>query len=645
MTSYVDDEILEDFLIETSEILERLGDELLGFEKDPENSEILNSIFRGFHTIKGGAGFLGFSSLVNSCHKLEDIFNLLRQSQIKIDSGLMDLILQGSDYVNVIISALREGNEEPSQDDELIHKLNEYLLSCHEAGDQLVEKAMVDVEVAGEAFSDSDDAELEAMITASLSRREKKSSGLASVMESTEKSVISSDSLAETITEEEFEQLLDTLNAKKEDKQASTDMTEAPPQVTKVEKSQSAALAVTRKEKKPSTVKKADTTVRVDTRRLDDIMNLVGELVLSRNRLTALRDNFNDKKVIQAISNLDIVTADLQSAVMKTRMQPIKKVFGRFPRMIRDLSRSLNKEVDLVLLGEETDLDKNLVEELSDPLIHLIRNSVDHGIETPAEREKKGKHRVGKVVLSAEQEGDHILLKITDDGKGLDVEQLKIKALKKGIISDEKASTMTDSECFELIFMPGFSTKESVSDVSGRGVGMDVVKTRIAKLNGSIEIESTLAKGTNIVVKLPLTLAILPTLMVVVNGRKYALPLSIVNEIFELNTKKRSVVGGKDVILNRGKAPPLFFLKTWLSFDYMMIGREAKDEQVIMIQAGNQSIGFVVDQVIGQEEVVIKPLGVFLNGVTGLAGATITGDGNVALILDIPTMLRSRNYH
>ncbi|MDQ7075281.1 MAG: chemotaxis protein CheA [Gammaproteobacteria bacterium] len=644
MTSYVDDEILEDFLIETSEILERLGDELLDFEKDPENSEILNSIFRGFHTIKGG-GFLGFTSLVNSCHKLEDIFNLLRQSQIKIDSGLMDLILQGSDYVNVIISALREGNEEPSQDDELIHKLNEYLLSCHEGGDQLVEKARVDVEVVGEAFSDSDDAELEAMITASLSTREKQSAGSAPVVDSIETSAISSDSLAETITEEEFEQLLDTLNAKKEDKPASTDVPEAPPQVAKVEKSQSASQAVTKKEKKPSTVKKADTTVRVDTRRLDDIMNLVGELVLSRNRLTALRDNFNDKKVIQAISNLDIVTADLQSAVMKTRMQPIKKVFGRFPRMIRDLSRSLNKEVDLVLLGEETDLDKNLVEELSDPLIHLIRNSVDHGIETPSEREKKGKHRVGKVVLSAEQEGDHILLKISDDGKGLDADQLKSKALTKGIISDEKALSMTDSECFELIFMPGFTTKESISDVSGRGVGMDVVKTRIAKLNGSIEIESTLGEGTNIVVKLPLTLAILPTLMVVVNGRKYALPLSIVNEIFELNTKKRCVIGGRDVILNRGKAPPLFFLKTWLSFDCIRSGKESKNEQVIMIQAGNQSLGFVVDQVIGQEEVVIKPLGVFLNGVTGLAGATITGDGNVALILDIPTMLRSRNYH
>jgi len=618
MTSYVNDEILEDFLIETAEILERVGDELLDFEKDPENSEILNSIFRGFHTIKGGAGFLGFSSLVDSCHKLEDIFNLLRQSQLKVDSNLMDLIFQGSDYVNTIISALRDGQDEPQQDDELIHKLNNYLLACDESN-----AAETTAELTISDSSEPSESNLEAMITDSLSKEETKNNNL-----------------ADTITEEEFEQLLDTLNEKKEPKK------EPKVGVLKVQdKAKPDPIKAVKKDKKSPPVKKSDTTVRVDTRRLDDIMNLVGELVLSRNRLIALRDNFNDKKVIQAISNLDIVTADLQSAVMKTRMQPIKKVFGRFPRMIRDLSRSLNKEVDLVLLGEETDLDKNLVEELSDPLIHLIRNSVDHGIETPDEREQKGKDRVGKVVLSAEQEGDHILLKISDDGKGLDVNQLKMKALKKGVISDEKSSVMTDSECFELIFMPGFSTKENVSDVSGRGVGMDVVKTRIAKLNGSIEIESVLGKGTNIIIKLPLTLAILPTLMVVVNGRKYALPLSIVNEIFELNTKKRSVIGGRNVILNRGKAPPLFFLKTWLSLDMSSSEGVAKDEQVIMIQAGNQSVGFVVDQVIGQEEVVIKPLGVFLNRVSGLAGATITGDGNVALILDIPTMLRSRNYH
>jgi len=621
MTLYVNDEILEDFLIETAEILERVSDELLDFEKDSENSGILNSIFRGFHTIKGGAGFLGFSSLVDSCHKLEDIFNLLRQSQLKIDSDLMDLIFQGSDYVNAIINALREGKAEPKQDDDLIDKLNNYLLACNEStgavepvdvvGAETDELKILDV-------SEPSDANLEAMITDSLSNTK------------------TSSNLADTITEEEFERLLDTFNEKKEPKEKI---------LTVKEEVVPDPIKAVKKDKKPPPMKKPDTTVRVDTRRLDDIMNLVGELVLSRNRLTALRDNFNDKKVIQAISNLDIVTADLQSAVMKTRMQPIKKVFGRFPRMIRDLSRSLNKEVNLVLLGEETDLDKNLVEELSDPLIHLIRNSVDHGIETPVEREKKGKNRVGEVVLSAEQEGDHILLKISDDGKGLDVNQLKMKALKKGIVSEEKASLMTDSECFELIFMPGFSTKENVSDVSGRGVGMDVVKTRIAKLNGSIEIESVLGKGTNIIIKLPLTLAILPTLMVVVSDRKYALPLSIVNEIFELKTKKRSVIGGRNVILNRGKAPSLFFLKKWLSLELSLADGSGQDEQVIMIQAGNQSVGFVVDQVIGQEEVVIKPLGVFLNRVTGLAGATITGDGNVALILDIPTMLRSRNYH
>jgi len=370
-------------------------------------------------------------------------------------------------------------------------------------------------------------------------------------------------------------------------------------------------------------------------------MNLVGELVLTRNRLNTLRQTFEDERVHKAISSLDVVTADLQTAVMKTRMQPVKKVFGRFPRVVRDLARSLNKEIQLELQGEETDLDKNLVEALADPLVHLVRNSVDHGIELPDVREKAGKPRQGTVILSAQQEGDHIILSIIDDGAGMDPEVLRANAVRKGLMDEETAARLDDKGCFDLIFMPGLSTKEKISDVSGRGVGMDVVKTKITQLNGQIDINSEIGKGTELRIKVPLTLAILPTLMVQLAERKFALPLSIVDEIFELSSKKISIVDGREVVMNRGKAPPIFYLRKWLLRPAEQDIEAASDPHVIMVRVGNSSVGFVVDQVIGQEEVVIKPLDKLLQGLPGMAGSTITGDGNIAIILDIPGLLKS----
>jgi two-component system chemotaxis sensor kinase CheA len=336
-----------------------------------------------------------------------------------------------------------------------------------------------------------------------------------------------------------------------------------------------------------------------------------------------------------------MVTADLQNAVMRTRMQPVKKVFGRFPRLVRDLARNLKKEVILTLQGEETDLDKNLVEALADPLVHLVRNSIDHGIETPAIRAKAGKPREGRVVLAAQQEGDHILLSIRDDGAGMDPEVLRRKAIEKGLLDEETAERLNEKGCFDLIFMPGLSTRAEISDVSGRGVGMDVVKTTITQLNGTIEIDSKLGEGTILSIRVPLTLAILPTLMVRLGRRKFALPLGIVNEIFELSSKNIRVVDGREVVMNRGKAPPIFHLRKWL-----LRGADAEQEfdgdpHVIMVQVGNDSIGLVADQVIGQEEVVIKPLGKMLRGLPGLAGSTITGDGHIAIILDVPSLLQA----
>ena len=386
----------------------------------------------------------------------------------------------------------------------------------------------------------------------------------------------------------------------------------------------------------------ADTTVRVDTQVLDDIMNMVGELVLVRNRFQTLKAGAEDNdQLAKAISNLDVVTADLQLAVMKTRMQPIKKVFGRFPRVVRDLARSLKKEIRLELIGEETDLDKNLVEALADPLVHLVRNAVDHGIEMPDERAAKGKPREGVVILKASQEGDHIQLSIQDDGKGMNPDVLRAKVVEKGLMDEETAARLDDKDCYNLIFLPGFSTKTEISDVSGRGVGMDVVKTRIAQMNGVVEVDSVEGKGSNIIIKVPLTLAIMPTLMVKLGGQAFALPLASVLEILDLDLRKTNKVDNQLVVMVRNKALPLFYLSEWLVNDpYYTINKQATSSHVVVVNAGGRQVGFVVDQLVGQEEVVIKALGAKLQGLEGLSGATITGDGKIALILDVPGLMK-----
>uniref|UniRef100_UPI000B05FC91 chemotaxis protein CheA n=1 Tax=Pseudomonas aeruginosa TaxID=287 RepID=UPI000B05FC91 len=448
------------------------------------------------------------------------------------------------------------------------------------------------------------------------------------------------------ISDDEFESLLDELHGKGKFNGASEAVAAAAavakniaaksPAAKPVAPSKAAAARPAAPDRPAAS--EAETTVRVDTARLDEIMNMVGELVLVRNRLVRLGLNSGDEAMAKAVANLDVVTGDLQMSVMKTRMQPIKKVFGRFPRLVRDLARNMKKEINLELVGEETDLDKNLVEALADPLVHLVRNAVDHGIESPEEREAAGKPRVGQVVLSAEQEGDHILLMITDDGKGMDAEVLRNKAVEKGLLERDAADRLTDLECYNLIFAPGFSTKTEISDVSGRGVGMDVVKTKISQLNGTVNVFSQKGSGSKIVIKVPLTLAIMPTLMVMLGSQAFAFPLVNVNEIFHLDLSRTNVVDGQEVVIVRDKALPLFYLKRWL------VPSAAHEEQgeghVVILSVGTQRIGFVVDQLVGQEEVVIKPLGKMLQGTPGMAGATITGDGRIALILDVPSMLK-----
>ena len=749
MSFGADEEILQDFLVEAGEILEQLSEQLVELESRPDDADLLNAIFRGFHTVKGGAGFLQLNELVECCHIAENVFDILRKGERRVDSELMDVVLEALDAVNGMFSEVRERGpitaatpellaalarlaepqtadqaapvaevvEEPAAEaesgditdnefEQLLDSLNAVKAQAEApaavslpAGDAATSDEITDAEfeslldqlhgkgqfavdavataaapaapAAPKAPGDSSDItddEFEALLDQLHGKGNFAVDALESAIASVPTPAAPTAAAAggDLISDHEFESLLDELHGKGKFTEVgtgsaassvATPVAKAPAPVAKAPEPKAeaakpaaaaapkpaaaAAPAPARAAAAPPAEKpasEAETTVRVDTARLDEIMNMVGELVLVRNRLVRLGANSADEAMSKAVSNLDVVTADLQTAVMKTRMQPIKKVFGRFPRLVRDLARQLKKEINLELVGEETDLDKNLVEALADPLVHLVRNAVDHGIESPEEREASGKVRSGKVILAAEQEGDHILLSISDDGKGMDPNVLRSIAVKRGVMDKDAADRLSDTECYNLIFAPGFSTKTEISDVSGRGVGMDVVKTKISQLNGSINIYSTKGQGSKIVIKVPLTLAIMPTLMVMLGNQAFAFPLVNVNEIFHLDLSRTNVVDGQEVVIVRDKALPLFYLKRWLVSSAAHV--EQGEGHVVILSVGTQRIGFVVDQLVGQEEVVIKPLGKMLQGTPGMSGATITGDGRIALILDVPSMLK-----
>ncbi|MFZ5514037.1 MAG: chemotaxis protein CheA [Pseudomonadota bacterium] len=705
MSLNADPELLQDFLIEAGELLDGLDEQLIELERTPDDRALLNAVFRGFHTIKGGAGFLELHPLVEVCHRAEDVFNLLRNGERGVDAQLMDVMLRVLDTLKSMFVALREGDMPDHADAGLLRDLEALMSPAAPAvmadaiSPEAIEPAEIVVEPetemaqatpaeAGNEASQADligEDEFEQLLDSMYGQGQGPSTAAAGGMASAPSSgTAKADGAAgDLITEDEFEKLLDSLygegkgpSAKDAPAPSAQTSAAASDLITEGEfdklldslygegKGPSAlgaatppALAATPSAKavpssepvrsdspKAPPAEKPESTVRVDTERLDAIMNLVGELVLVRNRLNTLKAGFKDEGAAQAIASLDTVTSDLQAAVMKTRMQPIKKVFGRFPRVVRDVARMLGKQVELVLEGEETDLDKNLVEALADPLVHLVRNAVDHGIEMPDARVAQGKPRVGTVVLSASQEGDHILLTIRDDGAGMDPDKLRRKAVEKGLLEPEAAVRLSPRECFDLIFMPGFSTKEQISDISGRGVGMDVVKTSIVKLSGSISIDSSPGQGMLISIKVPLTLAILPTLMVVVNERKYAMPLGNVSEIFEMEGKSTNIVDGQRTITVRNRALPLFDLRQWMAIPGEAVRQDESEAQIVMLQVGAQTVGLIVDRVLGQEEVVIKPLGDLLHGLPGFAGATITGDGNIALIFDLAGLLKKYGH-
>ncbi|GHQ14702.1 chemotaxis protein A [Helicobacter pylori] len=643
-------EIMEDFLIEAFEMNEQLDQDLVELEHSPEDLDLLNRIFRVAHTIKGSSSFLNLNILTHLTHNMEDVLNRARKGEIKITPDIMDVVLRSIDLMKTLLVTIRDTGSDTNNGKE-----NE----IEEAVKQLQAITSQNLEGAKEGTKEAPKKE---------NQEEAKKENIKENQENkakapTAKNFASDNPLADepdldyaNMSAEEVEAEIERLLNKRQEadkerraqkkqeakpKQEVAPKTETP-KAPKTE-TKTKAKADTEENKAPSIG--VEQTVRVDVRRLDHLMNLIGELVLGKNRLIRIygdvEERYDGEKFLeelnQVVSSISAVTTDLQLAVMKTRMQPVGKVFNKFPRMVRDLSRELGKSIELIIEGEETELDKSIVEEIGDPLIHIIRNSCDHGIEPLEERRRLNKPETGKVQLSAYNEGNHIVIKISDDGKGLDPVMLKEKAVEKGVISERDAEGMSDREAFNLIFKPGFSTAKVVSNVSGRGVGMDVVKTNIEKLNGIIEIDSEVGVGTTQKLKIPLTLAIIQALLVGVQEEYYAIPLSSVLETVRISQDEIYTVDGKSVLRLRDEVLSLVRLSDIFKVDAIL--ESNSDVYVVIIGLADQKIGVIVDYLIGQEEVVIKSLGYYLKNTRGIAGATVRGDGKITLIVDVGAMM------
>ncbi|MFA7060037.1 MAG: chemotaxis protein CheA [Pedobacter sp.] len=585
-----DQELLEGFLAETTELLEKLDDDLIALEKASDDTELMNRIFRSIHTIKGASSFLGFDLLVKVAHKTEDVLNRLRKGELVVNSEIMDVILEATDLVKLLVSDIKAGEIQERETEDTISKLLPFLSESATAA----QAASASVAVAPEG-----------------------------------------DGVAQPISSEQAS--------------AAPAASSAPIQaVTSVPPQKTGGEVVPKKAAPPpkSTDGKGEdlsdnTTVRVDVKRLDDLMNQVGELVLERNRMIQInqnlqqgdvnKDDFNEE-FSKLTKRMNFVTSELQMQVLKMRMLPVEKVFKKFPRIVRSMARDLGKEVNLQIFGEETELDRSVVDEIGDPLIHLIRNAMDHGLETPDERVAAGKSRVGTLILAAVHEGNQIIISIKDDGNGIDTDRVGRKAVEKGLLTEEQLAAMSQREMFDLIFLPGFSTKEKATDLSGRGVGMDVVKTNIKKLNGLIEIKSERGQGSEFILRLPLTLAIIQSLLVEVEGEVYSIPLSSVLETLRVDQRQFHLIGGQEVLKLRDMVLPLLRLQKIFNVQQ----RYDKDDfcYVVVVGAADKRMGLVVTRLVGQQEVAIKSLGSYLANIPGIAGSTILGDGQVALIVD-----------
>ncbi|GAA9382354.1 chemotaxis histidine kinase/response regulator CheAY2 [Helicobacter pylori] len=648
-------EIMEDFLIEAFEMNEQLDQDLVELEHNPEDLDLLNRIFRVAHTIKGSSSFLNLNILTHLTHNMEDVLNRARKGEIKITPDIMDVVLRSIDLMKTLLVTIRDTGSDTNNGKE--NEIEEAVKQLQAITSQNLEGAKEGTKEAPKKENQEEAKKENIKENQENKAKAPTAESLASDNPLADEPDLDYTNMSAEEVEAEIERLLNKRQEADKERRAQKKQ-EAKPKQEVAPKTETSKTETSKAPKTETKAKaKADTeenkapsigveqTVRVDVRRLDHLMNLIGELVLGKNRLIRIygdvEERYDGEKFLeelnQVVSSISAVTTDLQLAVMKTRMQPVGKVFNKFPRMVRDLSRELGKSIELIIEGEETELDKSIVEEIGDPLIHIIRNSCDHGIEPLEERRRLNKPETGKVQLSAYNEGNHIVIKISDDGKGLDPVMLKEKAIEKGVISERDAEGMSDREAFNLIFKPGFSTAKVVSNVSGRGVGMDVVKTNIEKLNGIIEIDSEVGVGTTQKLKIPLTLAIIQALLVGVQEEYYAIPLSSVLETVRISQDEIYTVDGKSVLRLRDEVLSLVRLSDIFKVDAIL--ESNSDVYVVIIGLADQKIGVIVDYLIGQEEVVIKSLGYYLKNTRGIAGATVRGDGKITLIVDVGAMM------
>ncbi|MFT5661494.1 MAG: two-component system chemotaxis sensor kinase CheA [Sulfurimonas sp.] len=633
-------EILQDFLVESFELVEKLDEDLVELENTPEDLELLNGIFRVAHTVKGASSFLNFDVLTHLTHHMEDVLNKARHGDLIITPDIMDVVLESIDLMKALLNIIRDTSADAGIDvSECVARLDKVSggdgkVPIVEVSAPVIEEAPVEEVVEEDELDyDSMDAdEIEAEIERLLNERQDEDKAKRAAKIAAGESV------------PQAPPSVDEAPASTPEPTPEPAAPPPPPMAPKAEAPRSdEPKAAAPAKRAPAAVEQ---TIRVDVKRLDHLMNLIGELVLAKNRLIKINDDVEERyegeefleELNQVVSIVSLVTTDLQIAVMKTRMLPIGKVFNKFPRMIRDLTRELNKKMELEISGEETELDKSIVEEIGDPLVHIIRNSCDHGIEMPADRLAAGKTETGTIKLKAYNEGNAIVIQIDDDGKGLDTVMLKAKSLEKGIITEKEAANMSEKEAFALIFKPGFSTAASVTNVSGRGVGMDVVKTNIEKLNGIIDIDSEVGGGTSIKLKIPLTLAIIQALLVGVQEEYYAIPLASVLETVRISQDEIYTVESRSVMRLREEVLSLVHIGDIFEVDRILDAGE--HAYVVVLGLGAQKLGLIVDSLVGQEEIVIKSMGDYLKGIDGIAGATIRGDGGVTLICDVVALMQ-----
>ena len=630
-------EIMEDFLIEAFELIEQIDHDLVELESNPEDLELLNRIFRVAHTVKGSSSFLNFDVLTELTHHMEDVLNKARKGELKITPDIMDVVLESVDMMKGLLESIRDNGSDAA------------------AGIDIKNICVRLTQISeGEAPSAASEAPAAAPAPEPVKEPEPATPAEEAAPEVSDAEL---SKLSDSEVEAEIERLLKVRKAEDQARRASKGIApKSPEEIAPATSAAPAPAARPAPSRERDTDKKVpaassssavaqEQTIRVEVKRLDHLMNLIGELVLGKNRLLKIYDDVEERyegekfleELNQVVSSLSLVTTDIQLAVMKTRMLPIAKVFNKFPRMIRDLSRDLGKQIDLEISGEETELDKSIVEEIGDPLVHIIRNSCDHGIEDPETRKAMGKPEKGLVQLKAYNEGNHIVVEIVDDGKGLDADMLKAKSIEKGIITEREADAMSEKEAFGLIFRPGFSTAAKVTNVSGRGVGMDVVKTNIEKLNGIIDIESEVGKGTVMKLKIPLTLAIIQSLLVGTQEEFYAIPLASVLETVRVPIDDIYTIDGKNVLRLRDEVLSLVRLSDVFGVEKVFDGGD--HTYVVIIGVAEAKLGIIVDTLVGQEEIVIKSMGDYLQNIPGIAGATIRGDGRVTLIIDVGAMM------